>query len=171
MIKTHLVNRFNTYKRGKQLIGVAGEMNLPELTNLTDSLEGAGTGGNMDIPVIGLIDDMEMEVAFMSLCEDVFSVMDPTESADLTFNGALQGSDTGTGAVKYQNLSVSVRGQVKKFTPGTLKSGAKMGSSVTLGLSYYKVVLDGKTMIEVDRFNGVYVINGKDVLKEVRDMC
>ena len=46
-----------------------------------------------------------------------------------------------------------------------------MGSSVTLGLSYYKVVLDGKTMIEIDRFNGIYIINGKDVLKEVRDMC
>ena len=91
MIKTHLINRFNAYKNGRQLIGVAGELNLPEVTNLTDSMEGAGTGGNMDIPVVGLLDDMEMEIAFMSLCEDIFSVMDPTESADITLNGALQG--------------------------------------------------------------------------------
>lgn len=171
MFKTHLINRFNAYKNGKQLIGVAGELNLPEITNLTDSMEGAGTGGNMDIPVVGLVDDMEMEISFMSLCEDIFTVMDPTEAVDITLNGALQGSDSGTGAVKYQQISVSVRGLMKKFTPGKMKAGAKMESSVTLGLSYYKVVLDNKTMIEIDRFNGVYIINGKDVLKEVRDMC
>ena len=61
MFKTHLVNRYNVYKGGKQLIGVAGELTLPEVTNLTDTMEGAGTGGNMDIPVIGLLDDMEMQ--------------------------------------------------------------------------------------------------------------
>lgn len=171
MFKTHLINRFNAYKSGRQLIGVAGEVNLPEVTNLTDSMEGAGTGGNMDIPVIGLIEDMEMEISFMSLCEDIFSVMDPTESADITLNGALQGSDAGTGAVKYQQVSIAVRGVVKKFAPGTMKSGAKMGSSVTLGLNYYKLMLNGKTMMEIDRFNGVFVVNGKDVLRDVRNMC
>lgn len=46
MFKTHLVNRYNVYKGGKQLIGVAGELTLPEVTNLTDTMEGAGTGGN-----------------------------------------------------------------------------------------------------------------------------
>lgn len=171
MLKPHLLNRFNAYKKGKELIGIAGELNLPEVTQLTDSLDGAGVGGNMDLPVIGLIDDMEMEIGFLSLCEDIFSVMDPTEVADLAFNGAIQGMDSGTGAIGFKELSISVRGVVKKFTPGSIKSGAKMGSSVTLGLNYYKIVLGGKTMLEIDKLNGVYVINGKDVLKEVRDMC
>lgn len=171
MIRTHLVNRFNTYKSGKGLVGVAGELNLPEVVNLTDTMEGAGTGGNMDIPVIGLIEDMEMEVGFMSLCADIFSVMDPTEPSDLMFNGAIQGTDAGTGAVGFVPISISVRGVMKKFTPGTMKAGAKMGSSVTLGLSYFKIVLDGKTMIEIDRLNGVFIINNKDILEKVRNMC
>ena len=171
MFKTHLINRFNAYKGGKQLIGVAGELTLPEVTNLIDSMEGAGTGGTMDIPVIGLIENMDMEISFSSLCEDIFSMMDPTEATDLALNGALQGSDPGTGAVKFQQVSFAVRGVTKKFSPGTMKSGAKMGSGVTLGLSYYKIVLDGKTMLEIDRFNGVYIVNGKDILKDVRNMC
>lgn len=171
MLKLHLLNRFNAYRRGKELIGIAGEINLPEVTQLTDTLDGAGVGGNMDVPVIGLVDNMEIEIGFLSLCEDIFSVMDPKEAADLTLNGAIQGMDGGTGAVGFKELSVSVRGIVKKFTPGQMKSGSKMGSSVTLGLSYYKIVLGGKTMLEIDKLNGVYVINGKDVLKEVRDMC
>ena len=52
-----------------------------------------------------------------------------------------------------------------------MKSGGRMDSSVTLGLSYYKIVLGNKTMLEIDRLNGVFIINGKDILKEVRDMC
>ena len=171
MIKTHLVNRFNAYKSGKELVGVAGELTLPEVTNLTDTMEGAGTGGNMDVPVVGLIEDMEMEIAFMSLCNDIFSIMDPTEATDLTLNGAIQGTDAGTGAVGYVPASISVRGIMKKFTPGSMKAGAKMSSSVTLGLSYYKIVLDGKTMMEIDRLNGVFIINGKDILEKVRNMC
>lgn len=171
MIKTHLVNRFNIYKSGKELIGVAGELNLPEVSNLTDTMEGAGTGGNMDVPVIGLIEDMEMEISFMSLCNDIFSIMDPTEATDLTLNGAIQGTDAGTGAVGYVPVSISIRGVMKKFAPGSMKSGAKMSSSVTLGLSYYKIVMEGKTMLEIDRLNGVFVINGKDILEKVRDMC
>lgn len=171
MIKTHLVNRFNIYKSGKELIGVAGELNLPEVSNLTDTMEGAGTGGNMDVPVIGLIEDMEMEISFMSLCNDIFSIMDPTEATDLTLNGAIQGTDAGTGAVGYVPVSISIRGVMKKFAPGSMKSGAKMSSSVTLGLSYYKIVMEGKTKLEIDRLNGVFVINGKDILEKVRDMC
>ena len=68
-------------------------------------------------------------------------------------------------------MSVSVRGLVKTFTPGTVKAGAKMESSVTLSLSYYKIVIDGTTMLEIDKLNGVYIVDGEDILKEVRNMC
>lgn len=171
MLKLQLINRYTVYRGGKELIGTAEEVKLPEITSLTDTVGGAGFGGNMTIPVIGLVDDMEMEIPFMSLCNDVFSLMDPTQTADITLNGAIQGMDGGDGSVGYKPVSISVRGTVKKFVPGSMKSGAKMGSSVTLGLSYYKVVLDGKTVLEIDKLNGVYVVNGNDVLREVRDMC
>lgn len=46
-----------------------------------------------------------------------------------------------------------------------------MESSVTLSLSYYKIVIDGTTMLEIDKLNGVYIVNGEDVLREVRNMC
>ena len=79
--------------------------------------------------------------------------------------------DAGTGATGFQRISIYERGVVKKFTPGTMKAGGKMDSQVTLGLSYYKIVIDGKTMLEIDRLNGVFIVDGKDVLKNVRDMC
>lgn len=171
MFKAQLTNRYNVYKKGKQLIGVSSEITLPEVTNLTETLEGAGTGGTMEVPVIGLIDNMEAEIKFATLCDDIFSIMDPRESADISVNGALQGQDSGTGAIAYQQFSATMRGTVKKFTPGTVKAGGKMDSSVALNLSYYKLVVNGKTKLEIDRLNGVYIINGKDVMEEIRNMC
>lgn len=166
-----VVNRFNMYQGGSRLIGVTGEVELPEVTNLTDTIEGAGTGGNLKVAVIGLTDTMEIKIPFTTLSQDAFSVMDPDEAADLLLSGAIQGVNSGTGKVGYSQLGVAVRGTVETFTPGTVKAGAKMESSVTLSLSYYKIVIDGKTVLEIDKLNGVYIVNGKDVLKEVRNMC
>jgi len=114
---------------------------------------------------------MESTIKFLTLCQGAFSVMDPTEAVDIVVKGALQGMDAGTGATGFQRISIYERGVVKKFTPGTMKAGGKMDSQVTLGLSYYKIVIDGKTMLEIDRLNGVFIVDGKDVLKNVRDMC
>lgn len=166
-----IINRFNVYRSGKKLIGITGEVALPKITNLTDSLEGAGVGGNLEIPVIGLTDNMEIEIPFASLIDDIFYMLDPTESVDISLNGSIQGTDSENGKVGFVPLSIIMRGIVKDFSPGTVKAGGKMGSSVLLTLSYYKIVLNKETKLEIDKFNGVYVVNGKDILKAVRDMC
>lgn len=166
-----VINRFNMYKNGSKLVGVSGEVSLPEITHLTDTIEGAGTGGNLEIPVIGLLDTMDMEIPYVTLSKEAFAMIDPGESTDLMLSGAIQCMDSGTGKVGYSQFSVAVRGLVKAFSPGSAKAGAKMESKVTLSLSYYKIVIDGTTMLEIDKLNGVYIVNGKDVLKEVRNMC
>lgn len=166
-----VINRFNLYKGGNKLIGISGEVELPGVTLLTDTLEGAGVGGNLDTPVIGLTDQLDMTVPFQSINSHMFQIMDPTESVDLTLNGAIQGQEASTGKIGYTELSIAVRGMVKEFTPGTVKAGAKMESSIVLSLTYYKIVLGGKTVLEIDKLNDVFVINGKDILQEVRSMC
>lgn len=166
-----VVNRYNLYRGGGKLVGLTGEVELPAITMLTDTLEGAGTGGNMDVPVIGLTENMDIQIPFMCLSKDMFGLANPNEAADLTLRGAIQGTDPATGKVTYVSVAISVRGTVKEITPGTVKAGGRMESSVTLALSYYKIALDEETVLEIDKLNSVFVVNGKDVLKEVRDMC
>ena len=166
-----VVNRYNLYRKGTKLVGLTGEVELPAVTMVTDTLEGAGTGGNMDVPVIGLTENMDIQIPFMSLTKDLFSLANPGEAEDLTLRGAIQGTDPATGKISYTSIAISMRGTVKEITPGTVKSGGKMESSVTMTLSYYKIALDGETVLEIDKLNNVFVVNGDDVLKEVRDMC
>ena len=166
-----VVNRYNLYRKGTKLVGLTGEVEPPAVTMVTDTLEGAGTGGNMDIPVIGLTENMDIQIPFMSLTKDLFSLANPGEAEDLTLRGAIQGTDPATGKISYTSIAISMRGTVKEITPGTVKSGGRMESSVTMTLSYYKIALDGETVLEIDKLNNVFVVNGDDVLKEVRDMC
>lgn len=166
-----VVNRYNLYRKGTKLVGLTGEVELPAVTMVTDTLEGAGTGGNMDIPVIGLTENIDIQIPFMSLTKDLFSLANPGEAEDLTLRGAIQGTDPATGKISYTSIAISMRGTVKEITPGTVKAGGKMESSVTMTLSYYKIALDGETVLEIDKLNNVFVVNGDDVLKEVRDMC
>lgn len=171
MMTPQLINRFNIYRNGTKLIGVSGEVELPEVTNLTDTIEGAGTGGNLEVAAIGLTDKMDIKIPYVTLGEDIFTMMNPNEATDIMLSGAIQGTDNATGKIVYSQVSISVRGTVKTFTPGSVKAGAKMESSVTLALSRYKIVVDGITKLEIDKMNNVYTVNGVDVLKEVRNMC
>lgn len=166
-----VINRFNLYRNGTKLIGISGEVELPEVTNLTDTIEGAGTGGNLEVPVIGMTDTMDIEIPYTALSKDAFAMMDPNEATDLLLSGAIQGMDSGTGKICYTQISISVRGVVKTFKPGRVKAGAKMESSVTLSLSRYKIAIDGMVMLEIDKLNDVYDVNEKDVMGEVRKMC
>ncbi len=167
----HVLNRYNLYKRGNRLVGLTGEVELPAVTMLVDTLEGAGTGGNMDVPVIGLTENMDVTIPYMCLSKEMFDMADPSEAADLTLRGAIQGTDPATGRISYTSVAVSLRGTAKEISPGTMKAGGKMEASVTLALSYYKVALDGTTVLEIDKLNGVFAVNGVDLLKEVRNMC
>ena len=46
-----------------------------------------------------------------------------------------------------------------------------MGSSVTLELLYFMVELEGEKMVEVDKLNSIFAVNGKDMLAPIRNMC
>ena len=55
------------------------------------------------------------------------SVIDPTESENITINGALQGMDSGTRKAGFVDLSVIVAGQTKEFKSRNSKSRGKDG--------------------------------------------
>ena len=53
---------------------------------------------------------------------------------------------------------------VKKFKPGKLKRAEGMEATVTLELTYILVEVDGTVMLEIDKLNQKYIVNGQDML-------
>ena len=67
----HKIIAYNAYTFGEKLIGITGEVELPELEFMSDTISGAGIGGEVDIPVPGIVGAMEMEVPFTSLTGNI----------------------------------------------------------------------------------------------------
>lgn len=60
------------------------------------------------------------------------------------------------------------------LNPATLPIGMEqrdyMDSTITLELTYVLVEMDGKSMIEIDKINPTYKVNGNDVLSKVKQL-
>lgn len=166
-----VINNFNVYKQGNQLIGISGEIKLPEFENVTAEVSGAGILGTFEENVIGMFNSMEMEIPFRILDDDIFKFMDPTENVDLTLRASQQLTETGSGDIDYRGMRVVIRGKQKKFDAGKLEQGEQMDSAVTLEVIYLLIEIDGKNKIELDKLNFVYKVNGKDILAKVRKQC
>lgn len=166
-----VINNFNVYKQGYQLIGISGEVKLPEFENVTAEVSGAGILGTFEENVIGMFNSMEMEIPFRILDDDIFKFMDPTENLDLTLRASQQQTETGTGNIGWKGMRVVIRGKQKKFDPGKVKQGEQMDATVTVEVIYLMIEIDWKNKIEIDKLNFVYKVNGKDILEKVRNQC
>lgn len=166
-----VINNFNAYNKGNVLVGVSGAVTLPSFDAITESVSGAGILGEYDTSVVGMYGSMVQEIPFRILEEDTFSLMDPTQLVDLTFRASAQSTVKATGAVDYKGMRVVERGRLKSFTPGKLELGKQMDANLTLELLYILVEIGGKTMLEYDKLNSVFVVNGVDLLEKVRGYC
>ena len=166
-----IINNFNAYHNGNVMIGVSGAVALPSLDAITETISGAGILGEYETSVVGHYSSMTQEVPFRILDNDIFSLMNPNALVDLTFRASAQSTVKSTGAIAYKGMRVVERGRLKGFTPGSLEMGKQMGASVTLELLYILVEVGGKTMLEYDKLNSVFIVNDKDLLEEVRKYC
>ena len=163
-----IINNFNAYKNGKVLVGVSGAVTLPNFDAITQEISGAGILGTYETGIVGMYGSITQEIPFRILEKDVFSLMNPSELVDLTFRASEQSTVKSTGAIDYKGMRVVERGRMKSFSPGKLEIGKQMDASVTLELLYILIEIGGKTMLEYDKLNSVFVVNGVDLLEKVR---
>lgn len=166
-----IINNFNVYNNGNALIGVSGAVTLPSLDAITEEVRGAGILGTYETSIVGMYGSMTQEVPFRILDRDIFKLMNPNNLVDLTFRASAQSTVKSTGAVSYSGMRVVERGRLKSFTPGKLEQGKQMDASVTLELLYILVEVDGKVMLEYDKLNSVFIVDGVDLLEKVRALC
>jgi len=164
------INKYNVYNEGNRLLGMGDEMTLPDFEASTETISGAGILGEVDDPTVGYFGNQEVEIPFRVLDQEAMDMMDMTKAVQLTVRGAQQTTNS-AGDIEYRQMRVVIRGRAAKFSPGKVKAGAAMETKVTLTLLYILIELDGKSVLELDKFNEVYKVNGVDVLAAIKEMC
>ena len=163
------INSYNVYNDAERLIGVGDEVTLPDFEALAETISGAGILGELDDPTVGHLSNREMEIPFRVLDREATDMLDMTKAVRLTLRAAQQAL-TVEGDTEFRSMRVVVRGKSATLAMGSVQNANPMESSVTLNVSYILIEVDGTTLVELDKINPTFKVNGVDLLQKVREM-
>lgn len=148
---------------GIGMLGVASEVELPEISIKTEEWR----GGGMDTP-IELDMGLEVLTANVTLGEYNASVLQLMgqvgfDDIDCTIRGGLRREKRATTPVECR-----MRGFWKKLELGTWKPGDMADNKWELSCSYFRYMQDNVTLIEIDCINMVRFIGGVDQMASMR---
>ena len=167
-----VINYFNVYNGGNKLMGITGEISLAELKAKTATVSGAGILGEYNTAVIGMFENIQQEIPFRMINQEFFDLMNASKQAEIVMRASIQNVNKSSGgALSTQGMRVVFRGRPTNFKMGQLKQADLMNASVTLELTYVLLEMGGEKKLELDKLNEIYIVNGKDLLAEIRKQC
>jgi len=159
------LKHFNVFHQGVSYFGDCEEIALPKVAVKLDDYAGAGMPGAVGIDT-GQVENLEIEHTYGGLVFEIFKEFGITkiDGVLLRFAGSYQRDDTG----EVDAVEITVRGRHAEMDPGKAKAGDKTEFKVKSRLSYYKLTINGKDMIEIDLVNFIFKVDGTDRLAEHR---
>lgn len=144
-----------------------GDITLPSLTPMTDSLAGAGVLGEIDLPSSGHYGSMEVGITWRTIDRDAFRLAGSQTKA-LEIRGAFKEFDNTKSVIATRAVKIVVRGFGKGIDLGTLSQNATTDTTNTIEVTYIKIFIDGENVFELDKLNYISRINGVDDQEDVR---
>lgn len=169
-----IINNFHLYEGtdngGGMMLGISGQVELPGLEAITETLSGSGILGEIEVTNPGHFSALDVTIPYVAVCEGMFS-MNPTKRTMLTLRACEQSTVKATGDIQLDQLKVVLGGKVKGYKLGKLENGKQMESSVSLSCSYIKITVGDTTVLELDKYNEVFIVNGEDMLADIKSKC
>jgi len=155
---------FNLFGDGDIWQGKIEELNLPKLARKMEEFTGGGMDGTVELDMGN--EKIEFEWTAGGIIAEIFKGYGSTklDSNMLRFMGAYERDDTD----EVIAVEVIVRGRHRDIDMGTAKKGDSNVIKVTTSCSYYKLIVDGATKIEIDVPNYVFKVDGEDRLAKKR---
>lgn len=161
-----LTTNFMVYGEDNAFLGVAN-VELPEIAPMTTTVSGAGIAGEVEVPVLSHFGSMSVKLQWRQVTPEVARLAKPT-SHELVLRAALQSRDATTLQTVTKSLRIALRSMPKSISLGTLEAGATTDTETELEVAYFKMEIDGKEMVEIDKFNFKASFEGDNTLDEVK---
>ncbi len=163
-----IINEFNAYEGGEKLLGITGQVQIPSLQAIKETMSGGGILGEYETASPGQFASMKQELPFRMLYDSAFGLMSKGDAVNVTLRGSQQVTDTETAAIDFKQIRVVERGRFLDFEPGKLEQGKQTEAKVTYEVLYLMIEIDGKCRLELDKLNSKFVVDGRDMLAKVR---
>ena len=154
---------FNMFHEGGSWMGIANEIVLPKLTRKMEELR----TGNGVVKIDMGNEAMEAEITLEEFNEAVLCQYGIAHHAgvQLRFAGAMV---TQNETEKTDDIEVIMRGRWEEIDSDTAKKGEDHQTKAKLAVSYYKLMINGEDVIEIDHVNYIEIVNGVDRLEAQR---
>lgn len=152
------------YADGQRYMGETAEATVPKLARTFEDYRGGGMDAAVGIDLGG--EPIEFEWKAGGLLEQVYRQFGATriDATQLRFVGSYQDDSTG----QTKTVDITVRGRHQEIDPGGAKSGDDTEQTTKTRCVYYKMMVNGETLIEKDELNMLFIVNGVDILAEHR---
>lgn len=142
-------------------IGDYVKVSIPNISWKTSPVTGSGIGGDLDIPLVGLAEAMNMQIDQRALGkENAALLMTPgIHKIEIRFNRAVMDAD---GEVGRANTKIFINAMFTGVTPGGVQRGSSLDGNIALSVSRIRWVEEGKELFLFDQLNETYKVNGKD---------
>lgn len=154
---------FNCLIDGKSTQGIAKECKIPDFKRKFEEYRPGGFDTPAFIDVGGEALTCETTLAGMHL--DALKTYGSSihNGSMLNFMGAYENQETG----KVDAVEVVMRGRHTFDTPSA-KTGEIGDTKMKTHISYFKMIQNGKTRVEIDVTKAVFMVDGTDRLAEAR---
>jgi len=154
------------YEDSVNFVGVA-KVSLPDITFKVETISGAGMLGDLEVPLIGMLENMVLGIDFLSTTDAAVKLMSPRKhQIDLRAaeeNWNVEQAEVGTWADRFVFVAMP-----KGIKPGGIAPSTKADSSGEFDVYYYAAYRDGEQLWEIDKRSMKCVIGGFDYMAEVR---
>ncbi len=145
-------------------IGDTTSITFPSVEMLTDSIKGSGIVGEIDVPTFGQIGSMETEIS-IRVTNDKYGIL--ISAYELEYRWVTDVINPANGKVTTIAHKAFLKVIPKKFDEGKLEPGSAQDGSVSWEVIAYKRIVNGSEILNIDKLNGIYAINGVNKLKDV----
>ncbi|GHU51354.1 hypothetical protein FACS1894127_7640 [Clostridia bacterium] len=160
------VINYRVFEDGSELLGTA-EVTLPEISNMTQEIQGAGIAGTTTSSIIGHISAMMLTLNFRTVEPSAVSLYEPRRH-NIELRVAQQSRNSATGTLEVSAVKYVLVVTPTKLSPGKAAPASPADASGEYAVDYYACFMNGNQMFEVDQLNFIFKVNGKDYLADVR---
>lgn len=161
------LNDFRVYVNGSTDLKGVGDLQLPSFESMSETVSGAGISGDYESPNIGHFSSMKFTINWKMITGEIVEFLKP-QTITLDCRLANQEYNSTKGKHQFKANRVLVRGIPSTNDLGKAEKGATYDGSTEIEILYIKVEREGRTLVELDKINYIYIVDGIDYMADIR---
>lgn len=159
---------FNLYANAFRCEDVVS-VEMPEMELETEEVAGAGILGKIEMPAMTDVGSMEITVKLKATSSSR-TYKELAKGGMLETRWATNVIDPTTGVPDLVSNKAYAKVVLKKIADGTIENGSPQEAEMTFECLTWKRVVNGETVVEIDKLNNINKIAGQDFSSKLSSM-